>query len=194
MVTQAPMILYPPAMTDDEFYEFCQRFPTSGVERTARGEIVVTRSGGLETGFRNCDLGAQLGNWAAKDGRGKSFGSNTEYILPSGAASAPDASWVANTRIAKLTANQKRKFPRLCPDFVIELTSPSDRLRAVQRKMGEWIENGAQLGWLLHADRRTAYVYRPGKDPEKLVDPARLKGQGPVAGFVLELSNIWGNL
>ncbi len=77
---------------------------------------------------------------------------------------------------------------------MVELTSPSDRLKAVRRKIGEWIENGAQLGWLLHADRRTAYIYRPGKDPEKLVDPARLEGKGPIAGFVLELSRIWSNL
>ncbi len=181
-------------MTDDEFYEFCRQFPTSRVERSARGEIAVIQPGGLETGFRNCELAAQLGNWAEEDGHGKAFGSRTQYILPSGAAYAPDASWVANTRIAKLTANQKRKFPPLCPDFVVELTSPSDRLKAVQRKMGEWIGNGARLGWLLHADRRTAYIYRPGKDTEKLVDPTRLEGEGPVAGFVLHLSQIWSNL
>jgi Uma2 family endonuclease len=191
--SQAPVILHPPPMTDDEFYDFCQRYPDFRVERTARGEVVIMPPAGLETGFRNSDIVRQLGNWARRDGRGKVFDSNTQFILPSGAAWAPDASWVSNSRLAQLTREQKRRFPRICPDFVIELTSPSDRLSRVQRKMREWIENGVTLGWLLDPDKRCAYIYR-GAEPEKLDDPARLHGEGPVEGFVLELETIWASL
>jgi Uma2 family endonuclease len=83
---------------------------------------------------------------------------------------------------------------RICPDFVVELTSPTDRLIRVQKKMREWIENGAQLGWLLDADTCTAYIYRPGQEPETVAQPERLEGEGPVAGFVLELRRIWKSL
>jgi Uma2 family endonuclease len=117
-----------------------------------------------------------------------------EYFLPSGAAYSPDASWVLRSRLDKLTRDEKRKFPRLCPDFVVELMSPSDRLSKAKVKMREWIENGAQLGWLLDPDRRTAYIYRPGREPEQLVNPERLTGDGPVTGFVLELPDIWAEL
>jgi Uma2 family endonuclease len=120
--------------------------------------------------------------------------SSTEYLLPSGAARSPDASWVDRARLAEVTREQKRKFTRLCPDFVVELTSPSDRLSRVQQKMREWIENGVQLGWLVDADNRTAYIYRPGREPEILVEPLRLEGEGPVAGFVLKLERIWAGL
>jgi Uma2 family endonuclease len=96
--------------------------------------------------------------------------------------------------LATLTREQKRKFPRICPDFVAEVTSPSDALSRVEKKMREWIENGVQLGWLLDADNRTAYIYRPGGASETVVQPERLAGEGPVAGFVLELERIWAGL
>jgi Uma2 family endonuclease len=95
------------------------------------------------------------------------------------------------SRLAKLTAEQKKKFPPLCPDFVVELRSPSDRLTQVQAKMREWIANGAKLGWLIDPEARSVYVYRPGQTTERLVDPRRVEGDGPVEGFVLEMADIW---
>ena len=186
-------VLIQPArrMTEDEYWEFCLANPDLRIERTAEGEIVIMAPTGWESSYRNADLTAQLGNWARRDGRGKSLDSNAEYILPNGAARSPDASWVERSRLAALTREQKRKFLPLCPDFVVELTSPSDRLPQVQAKMREWMENGAKLGWLLDADNRTAYVYRPGREPERLIAPDRLVGEPPVEGFVLELAEIW---
>ena len=178
-------------MTEDEYYDFCQANADLRIERTAEGEIVIMAPTGGETGYRNHDLTVQLGIWARQDRRGRAFDSNTEFILPNQAARSPDASWVERSRLAALTREQKRKFVPLCPDFVVELTSPSDRLAQVQAKMREWIENGARLGWLLDADNRTAYVYRPGREPEKLLGPTEIAGEGPVAGFVLDLKEIW---
>ena len=178
-------------VTQDEFYDFCMANPDLRIELTAEGEIVIIPPTGAETGYRNNEIARQLGNWTRRDGRGRAFDSNTEYLLPDGSALSPDASWVDRVRLARLTREQKRKFPPLVPDFVIELTSPSDRLTRVRKKMEAWISNGVKLGWLLDADRRTAYVYRPRRAPEKMVAPKELKGEGPVSGFPLELAEIW---
>jgi Uma2 family endonuclease len=181
-------------MTDDEYFQFCAHNPELRVERSAEGDILIMPPAGGESSFRNSELSAELRSWARKDGRGRAFDSSVEYLLPNGAAYSPDASWVLRSRLDKLTRDEKRKFPRLCPDFVVELMSPSDRLSKLKAKMREWIENGAQLGWLLDPDRRTAYIYRPDRDPEQLVNPERLVGEGPVAGFVLQLYDIWAEL
>lgn len=192
---RVPMVIqWEHGMTDDEYYDFCQINPDLRIERTAEGDILIMPPAGLESGFRNSNLTTQLENWARKDGRGLAFDSSAEYILPSGAAYSPDASWVLRSRVNSLSKEQKRKFPPLCPDFVVELMSPSDRLSKVKGKMHEWMENGAQLGWLLDPDHRTAYIYRPGREPEQTVNPERLFGEGPVAGFVLELADIWAGL
>ena len=188
------MVLHPPPMADDEYFDFCQLYPNFRVEWTAQGEVLIMPPGGLETSFRNCDLSGQLANWAEEDSRGKSFGSDAEFILPNGAARSPSTSWVSNEKLAALSTAAKRKFPRVCPEFVTELLSPSDRLPAARAKMDEWIANGVQLGWLLDPDRRTAIVYRPGREPETLLNPAQLEGEGPVAGFVLELADVWNRL
>jgi Uma2 family endonuclease len=178
-------------MNPEEFYGFCVANPDLRIELTAEGEIVIMPPTGAETGHRNNELARQLGNWSRQDGRGRAFDSNTEFLLPDGSAMSPDASWVERTRLARLTREQKRKFPPLVPDFVVELTSPSDRLPRVRKKMESWIANSVKLAWLIDADRRTAYIYRPGREPEKLNAPPKLKGEGPVAGFVLDLAEIW---
>jgi Uma2 family endonuclease len=190
----APIVLHPPRMNDDEFYAFCQRYPNFRIERTAKGEVIIMPPTGGETSYRNSDLNYQLARWTKRDKRGIAFESNVEFMLPSGAARSPDASWVLRSRLDKLTKSQKRKFLRLCPDFVVELTSPTDRLKQVKTKMREWMENGAQLAWLLDPDRTTAYIYRPGQEPEELVNPPKLAGESPVKGFTLNLTDIWAGL
>jgi len=182
------------AMDDDAYFEFCMKNPDLRIERDANGKINIMPPTGVETSFRNGDLTAQLTTWSKRDGRGRAFESNAEFFLPDGAALSPDASWIFRERLSKLTSQQKRRFIPLCPDFVVELISPSDRLSQVKMKMREWIDNGATLGWLIDADRRTVYVYRPGREPEKLVDIDHIDGEGPVDGFRLELTDIWQTL
>jgi Uma2 family endonuclease len=190
--TNSPIRFLPSRpMSDDEYFAFCVANSDLRIERTAEGEIEIMPPTGFETSSRNMDLGAQLQAWAKRDGRGIAADSNAEYILPSGAARSPDASWVLKSRLAKLTAEQKKKFLRLCPDFLVELRSPSDRLRDVQAKMREWIDNGAKLGWLIDPESRSVYIYRPGQSTERLVDPRRVEGEPPVEGFVLETADIW---
>ena len=181
-------------MSDAEFYDFCAQNPDLRIERDASGEIIIMPPTGWETSHRNSDLTAQLNAWAKRDGRGRAFDSNAEYLLPNGAARSPDASWVPQSRIDGVGKEEKRRFARLCPDFVVELTSPSDRLPKVQAKMREWMENGAALGWLIDPDRRTVYIYRPGQDAEALVGVDHVTGEGPVEGFRLELADIWQGL
>lgn len=149
---------------------------------------------GGETGYRNSDLTTQLGAWSKRDGRGRAFDSNTEYLLPDGAVLGPDGSWVVKTRLEQLTKEQKKRFLPLCPDFVVELMSPTDRLPMVMAKMHEWMENGATLGWLIDPDARTVYIYRPGQEAEEIVNADHVAGEGPVDGLRLELTDIWQGL
>jgi len=181
-------------MTDDEYFQFCQINQDLRIERTAQGDILIMPPAGGESSFRNNELSAELRDWARKDARGRAFDSSVGYILPSRAAYSPDASWVLRSRFNVLTKEQKRKFLPLCPDFVVELMSPSDRLSKAKAKMQEWIANGVQLGWLLDPDHRTVYIYRSAGEPEQIVNPERLVGESPVAGFVLELADIWAGL
>jgi Uma2 family endonuclease len=181
-------------LNDREFFDFCMKNPDLRIERRTNGEIVIMPPAGMETGYRNSDLCAQLRLWAKADGRGVAFDSSAEFILPSGAAFAADASWILKSRLTALTKKEKARFGRMCPDFVVELKSPSDRLSSLKSKMTEWMANGAQLGWLIVPEKRTVYVYRPDAPHEELTDIDSLAGEGPVAGFRLELTDIWQGL
>ena len=136
-------------LTDEQLYEFCQLNRDLQIERTDQGELLIMLPTGGETGERNSELNLQLRTWAKRDHNGTTFDSSAGFILPNGAMRSPDAAWVRRSHLATLTKEQKQKFVPLCPDFVIELRSPSDSLRSLHTKMAEYIANGTQLGWCL---------------------------------------------
>jgi len=192
----AKLILDPPRMlNDDDYYAFCLANPDLRIERSAQGEIIIVAPVGGESSYRSGESYAELRAWAKRDKRGKAFDCSAEFLLPTGAALSPDSAWVSNDKLAKLTKEQRKKFLRLSPEFVIEVMSPSDRLGAAKGKMAEWIAGGVELVWLIDGDRQTIYIYRAGrKQPEKRVGIESLAGEGPVAGFELDLTEIWEGL
>jgi Uma2 family endonuclease len=178
-------------LTDDQLYELCQINQELWIERTAEGDLVIMAPEGWETGNRSLAIGTLLTQWAWQDGTGVTSGSSGGFILPNGAMRAPDAGWVLRSRLAPLTAEQKQKFLPLCPDFVVEIRSPSDRLSATQAKMREYIDNGARLGWLIDPTSRVVYTYRPNQPVERLENPATISGEPVLPGFVLDLQMVW---
>ena len=133
----------------------------------------------------------QLGSWAKHDGTGATFDSSGGFVHLNGAVRSPDASWVERTSLDALTPEQRKKFLPLCPDFVVELRSPSDSLNALRDKMREYIENGARLGWLIDPESRRVYVYHPDGSVQGLEAPETLSGDPVLRGFVLDLREIW---
>ncbi|MGB3635804.1 MAG: Uma2 family endonuclease [Rubrobacteraceae bacterium] len=178
-------------MDEEQFFEFCQQNKDVRIERTVEGDLEVMPPTGGETGNRNIELAAQLQIWTKKNDTGAAFDSSTGFVLPNGAARAPDAAWVQGERLAELTADQKRKFLPLCPDFVVELLSPTDSLEIAQAKMREYIENGARRGWLIDPEERKVHVYLPDKSPQISENPGEVSGEPVLAGFTLDLRRIW---
>ena len=189
-----PLVLFTrPAidMTDDQFFEFCQINRGLRIERTAEGDLIIMTPAGGETSWRNSELVTALNVWAKRDGTGIVFDSSGGFILPNGATRSPDVAWVKRERLAVLTSEQKKKFLPLCPDFALELRSPTDRLQAVKDKMQEYIENGLKLGWLIDPEVKEVYVYTPDGQVELLENPSLLSGEPVLPRFVLNLEDIW---
>ena len=180
------------AMTDEQFFEFCQINSEHQFERTAQGELVIMSPTGAESGKRNFNLTVQLGIWVQQDGTGIGFDSSTGFTLPNGAVRSPDASWIRHSRWEAISAEQRKKFAPICPDFVVELRSETDDLTLLQDKMQDYINNGAALGWLIDPIEKRGYVYQPNAAVQQLNNPATLSGDPILPGFVLNLSQIWG--
>lgn len=178
-------------MSDDEFFDFCMKHPDLRIERDSEGDLIIMPPTGGETGRSNFKLTAHFGAWVESNGEGEGFDSSTEFILPNGAHRSPDVAWVRRERWEALTPEQRRKFPPLCPDFVIELRSDTDRLSMLKDKMWEYIDNGAQLGWLIDPIERKVWVYRPNAEEERLDNPATVSGDPELPGYVLPLDRVW---
>jgi Uma2 family endonuclease len=181
-------------LSEPQYWDFAVANPDLPFGRTPRGEIVILPCRGAERFARNVDVVAQLSEWAEQDGRGKVFGSSAHYLLRDGSALSASASWVTNETIRRLTRRQRRQFLPVCPEFVVEVLSPSDPLKSVKAKMEQWIANGVQLAWLIDGDRETVHIYRPGHPPKTRKGIQQIAGEGPVAGFVLKLQATWKGL
>lgn len=191
-----PIVLkLPPTvhLTDDVFFELCALNNDLRIELSARGDVELMAPTGGTTGNKNGRIFIRLGIWAESEGSGEVFDSSTGFKLPNGAVRSPDAAWILETRWGELSEEQQRRFPPICPDFVIELRSESDRLATLQAKMEEYIANGARLGWLIDPvdPRHRTYVYRPGISVEILEAPESISGDPELPGFTLELTPIW---
>lgn len=178
-------------LTDEQFFQLCQVNENLRFERTATGEIIIMSPAGGETGNRNGRLNQQLFNWTDADGTGIAFDSSTGFKLPNGANRSPDAAWIKLERWNALTQQQKERFLPLCPDFVVELLSPSDSLKVAQEKMKEYRDNGTRLGWLINRKSRQVEIYRQNQEAEVLENPATLSGEDVLPEFVLNLKAIW---
>ncbi len=178
-------------LTDEQFFQLCQHHRDYQFERTTLGELIIMTPTEGETGNRNMELSFQLQAWSRKYKLGVAFDSSIGFKLPNGAERSPDASWVSKERWNALTLEQQQKFAPLCPDFVIELLSPTDSLPKTREKMVEYIENNARLGWLINRRNKQVEIYRPGKDVEILQFPVTLSGEDVLPHFVLELKEIW---
>ena len=175
---------------DDDLLELASVNPELKFEVTKNGELVIMSPTGGDGGIRNVKISTRLEIWSEQSGLGVTFDSSTMFALPNGAKRSPDASWVTLEQWNALTQEQRLKFPPLCPDFVVELRSPTDSLKDGQAKMNEYREQGAKLGWLIEPQNKTVYIYRPGENVEVLESPTKLSGENVLPGFELQLARI----
>jgi Uma2 family endonuclease len=178
-------------LSDEELMRFCAANDFLRVERDANGEILVMTPAGIKTSKINMRIGRLLDEWAEQDGRGIAVDSNGGFTLPDNSVRAADAAWLLKSSWDALSEADKARFSPLCPNFVIELRSPSDSLSELKQKMEMWIANGAQLAWLIDPIDRIVSVYRPGEAPEVHQNPTSVQGSGVMAGFELIMGRIW---
>jgi Uma2 family endonuclease len=185
-----PVTLTAPELTEEGFVKLCQKFPEATIE-FAHGEVVIMPPTDFRSNARTFEVGRQLGNWALEKGGGIVAGMEGGFLFPDGSRRSPDAVWCDEARW-KAAERPHTRYPVFAPDFVIEVRSPEQRVRALHEKMDEYIANGVKLAWLVDPIDRTVSIYRPGQEPEVLHDPVSVAGEGPVGGFVLELGRVFG--
>ena len=174
-----------------DFHKLCAANPDRKLERSPAGTLIVMAPTGGETGNLNSELNLEVGLWNRQQRTGKLFDSSTGFALPQGGDRSPDVAWIPLEKWQALTPEQRRGFLPLCPDFVIELLSPSDSWTQGQAKMEEYRDNGCRLGWLLDPKHKRVAIYRPDRPVELLQAPAVLSGETVLPGFELDLAFLW---
>ncbi len=175
------------SLSNDQFQQLCLANPELKLERTCAGELVIMSPTGGETGRQNSQLNFQVQLWNQQYQLGEVFDSSTGFILPNGATRSPDVAWVEKFRWEALTPEQREKFLPLCPDFVIELVSPSDSIQKARQKMEEYQENGCGLGWLINRQENQIEIYCPNCEVEVLSLPTKVFGENISVNLEISL-------
>ncbi|MEE3719655.1 Uma2 family endonuclease [Tumidithrix elongata RA019] len=180
-------------LTREQFYKLCAANPELKLERNANNELVLMSLSGGETSTWNSEINYDLGLWNRQSAAGITFGSSTGFSLPNGSDRSPDTAWIPIVKWNALTPEQRKGFLPLCPDFAIELLSPTDSWLKGMAKMQEYQDNGCRLGWLIDPKSKRVAIYRLDKPVEILQAPSSLSGEDVLVGFVLSLENIWSS-
>lgn len=190
-ISEEAVILRGPLITgfsDEEFFQFCQDNPDLRVERTSDHEIVFMSPAGFLSSAHSGEVHFQVTLWNKQTRSGRVGESSAAFVLPDKATLSPDVSWLSLATWAKVPLEQRNKFLPVCPEFVVEVKSPSDRMTTLHAKMEQWLRNGVQLGFLLDTEAETAFVYRPGQPPVEVQGyDNELSGEAVLPGFVLDL-------
>lgn len=191
-IEPARLVLRPLLRLDEEqFFQLVAQNPDQPLEQNAQGEVIIMSPTGSAGSRRNNKISQQLANWNDQDHRGEVFDSNSLFRFPKGAALSPDASWVEKSRWDELTEEEQESIAPVCPNFVIELRSKTDRLKTLQDKLAEYLDNGVELGWIVDPLLEQVHVYEAGKPVQLLDHPTTVSGTGCVEGFVLDLKGIF---
>lgn len=174
-------------LTREQFYQLCKANPDIPLERSPKGELIIVSPVGGESGNQEAKLIIKVGVWNEQTGLGVVFSSSTIFSLPGGGDRSPDVAWVRLDRWESLTPEQRETFPPICPDFVIELRSRTDRLKPLQEKMQEYLDSGLRLGWLINPQDQQVEIYRPEQPVEVVAMPTVLSGEEVLPGFSLEV-------
>lgn len=178
-------------ITDDQLLKLSAANDSLHFEITAKGELVIMPPTGHYGGRQESRLHFLVAAWAEDDRTGIALNASVGFRLPNGALVAPDVAWIRNERWDEATQGDGKSFAEACPDFVLELRSQSDTLASVQRKMAEYLENGARLGWLVDPVQKRVHVYRPDAHVQVLDNPVTVSGEPVLHGFELNLQEIW---
>lgn len=178
-------------LTEEEFATFCEQNREVRIERRCTGELELMSPTKGYTGNHEAEVVMQLGNWARRDGSGVFFGPSAGFTLPNGAMRSPDASWILKSRLAEMTPEDENRFMPICPDFAVEVRSNTDRLRILQDKMDEYMENGARLGLLIDPTEKRVHIYRPGVVVDVYESPEIISAEPELPGFVLNVNDVW---
>jgi len=178
-------------MSSNAFFDFCQANESLKFERDHQGNVILMSPTYSLTSAYNSELVFQLQLWNKKHKLGIVFESNGGFTLPDQSQRAADVAWVSYQKWNNLSVKEKEKFANVCPDFVIELKSQSDRLSFLQEKMEMWMRNGTLLGILIDPDEEKSYVYAKNEPTEILEGfEHQISGKQVLPGFLLNLNEL----
>ena len=188
-----PLRLQLPAeweLTDKHFLELGRLNQGWRIEADGEGGLLIMAPTGPMSSSQGGRIFAQTLNWSDAHTSGMVFESSATFVLPNGDRRMPDAAWLSEERLAEIS-DDDRILWRICPDFVVEVRSATDRLSVQQTKVEIWISQGARLAWLVDPYEETVWIYRPDQEPEQVDRPDSLTATEIADDLTIDFSRIW---
>lgn len=105
----------------------------------------------------------------------------------------PDVAFISWNRFPS-RRRSKKPAPRVAPNLAVEILSRSNTRSEMKRKRGEYFAAGVELVWEIDPTKRTVRVYTAANESVLLTEEDELDGGTVLPGFVLSLSDLFGEL
>ena len=178
-----------PPLTEKTLLALSEANPGYRFERTAEGKLIVSPTGLFSSGGEG-ELFAQVRAWVETTGLGRAFPSSGGLTLPDTSIVAPGTTYVSNNRLSNMTPEDREgAYPRIIPNVVFELLSPTDASVDVDEKVQRYHDNGVPLVVVIDPKIQVTELCRAGNDRVKLDRP--IVEIGPeMPDFVLDVAAV----
>ncbi len=155
-----------------------------------RGRLVVREPAGGRHGRVAMRAARHLANYVDERDLGCVYAAETGFKLESDpdTVRAPDVAFIVKERLPE---EEPKGYPAYAPDLVVEVLGSDDRPGEVLAKVGEWLNAGVRLVWVVDPGKRVGRVYRADGSESLLESGDSLSGEDVVPGFAVPLEDLW---
>jgi Uma2 family endonuclease len=153
-----------------------------------RGRLVVREPPGAYHGSVQANICYALIAWVRPRGLGMVTGeAGFKVEVSPDTVRGPDVAFISQARVPDVP---RRGFPAFSPDLAIEIVCPGDRAGEIIEKVGQWLEGGARLVWVVDSKRNEARVFHADGSLSVVPADGSLDGEDVLPGFQVALSEI----
>ncbi len=154
-----------------------------------RGRLVVKEPPGYLHGDVTARLAKVLMDYCADHQAGRMLVGDAGFKIATDpdTVRGPDIAFIARDRVPE---PRPVGYASFAPTLVVEVLSPHDRPGEILAKVGDWLEAGTRLIWVIDPERRLARVYRQDGTESVLNETESLAGDDVLPGFACTVGSI----
>lgn len=153
--------------------------------------VLVEKAMGITESILGASLCRLIGNYAEAHDLGVVAGADGFIRLGPGLVRAPDVTFVPWSELPDGEVPEDEAFWSVAPGLIVEVLSPGNTPKEIDRKLTEFFKAGCKLAWVIDPRAKTAKVHTSAKKFKELDETGTLDGGKVLPGFALAMDDLF---